>query len=62
MNKSKQQIFRNYPDGYTGDSTGNLNRLLYDGWRVLSSVTVSTDKGGRVITDYLLEKELSEND
>jgi len=52
MNK----IYRLYPNGYTGNSFDELQQLLKEGWIVKMVITVQKLTDGRVISDYVLEK------
>jgi len=52
-----QKLTRVYPLGWTGDSTGALNRFLSQGW----SVVLVTDIG-KGIHDYIIEKEDTANE
>ena len=59
--KRIQKIYRVYPPGYTGDSIGQLNKLLNDGYIVLSNSPISYD-GKTIFNDYLIEKEVGKPD
>lgn len=49
----KQMIYRIYPPGYTGDSLGELNKLLRSGWFAVRVDKISSK--GNEYNDYLLE-------
>ena len=47
-----QKLVRVYPRGWTGDSMGNLNVFLSNGWEVKFITPVGHD-----IYDYVIEKK-----
>jgi len=58
MNSKRiQKIFRLYPPGYTGDTIGELNKLLDSGYIVINTSPITYD-GKTIFNDYLIEKEL----
>jgi hypothetical protein len=54
----RQKIVRVYPTGYIyeEDVLKVLNEFLNDGWEVRHITLVETDRSGRVIHDYIIEK------
>jgi uncharacterized protein YvpB len=53
----KNKIHRLFPNGFTGDSLENLQKLLDEGWVVKIITTVQTLPDGRIISDYILERQ-----
>lgn len=51
----EQMIFRMYPPGYTGNSLGELNELLKNGWIVKRVDKIEYED--RMFNDYLLERQ-----
>lgn len=57
---SKQMAFRLYPQNYTGNSIGELNKLLSDGWSVkvtLSETEVTRHETTNTFHVFILEKD-----
>lgn len=55
-----QKVVRTYPRGYSSN-TGDLQKLLSEGYVVLMANVIKFDSNGLQIIEYILEKDNKEN-